>query len=247
MHVALVRAANPSPLTLGGTNTWVVGRDPAWVVDPGPALPAHVQAVAAAVAAAGGAGGIVLTHDHPDHSEATEPLRDRLGGPPVAAMRHPADMRLRDGDRVGPFTVLHLPGHAPDHAVLVLARTAAFTGDAVLGEGSVFVSADGGGLAAYLDGLRRLRALGLARLYPGHGPVIEDPAAKLDEYVAHRQDRERRLVAALAEGARTEAALLDAAWSDAPAALRPAAALTLRAHLAKLRDEGRAPGDLRLD
>ena len=158
-------------------------------------------------------------------------------------MRHPADVRLADGDAVGPFTVLHLPGHAPDHAVLV-AGEAGFTGDAVLGAGSVFIPADGGGLAAYLDGLRRLRALGLARLYPGHGPVVEDPAGKLDGYVAHRLERERRLVAALAAGARTEAALLDAAWSDAPAALRPAAALTLRAHLAKLRDEGRAPADL---
>jgi glyoxylase-like metal-dependent hydrolase (beta-lactamase superfamily II) len=243
MRVVLVRAANPSPLTLGGTNTWVVGRDPAWIVDPGPALPAHVEAVAAAVADAGGAGGIVLTHDHADHAEATAPLRDRLGGPPVAAVRHPADLRPADGDEVGPFTVLRLPGHAPDHVVLVTGD-AAFTGDAVLGEGSVFIPADGGGLAAYLDGLRRLRALGLARLYPGHGPVVEDPAAKLDAYLAHRLERERRLLAALGAGARTEAALLDAAWSDAPAALRPAAALTLRAHLAKLRDEGRVPADV---
>jgi glyoxylase-like metal-dependent hydrolase (beta-lactamase superfamily II) len=240
-----VRAANPSPLTLDGTNTWVVGRDPAWVVDPGPALAQHVDAVAAAVTDAGGAGGIVLTHDHPDHGDATEALRDRLGGPPVAALRHPADLRPADGERLGPFTALHLPGHAPDHLVFV-AGGAAFTGDAVLGEGSVFISADGGGLAAYLVGLRRLRALGLARLYPGHGPVVEDPAAKLDAYVAHRLERERRLLDALAAGARTEAALLDAAWSDAPAALRPAAALTLRAHMAKLRDEGRAPADVQL-
>jgi glyoxylase-like metal-dependent hydrolase (beta-lactamase superfamily II) len=244
VDVVLVRAANPSPLTLDGTNTWVVGREPAWVVDPGPALPAHVAAVAAAVAAAGGAGGIALTHDHADHAEGTALLRERLGGPPVAAMRHPADVRLADGDAFGPFTVLHLPGHAPDHAVLV-AGDAAFTGDAVLGKGSVFIPPDGGGLAAYLDGLRRLRALGLARLHPGHGPTVEDPGTRLDAYVAHRLERERRLLAALAAGARTEAELLDAAWSDAPAVLRPAAALTLRAHLDKLREEGRAPVDLR--
>src|SRR5688572_9718902 len=103
MEVAHVRAANRSPLTLSGTNTWIAGRDPAWVVDPGPALPAHVAAVAAAVAAAGGPGGIVLTHDHPDHAEAVEALRERLGGPPVAAMRHPADVGLGDGDTFGPF------------------------------------------------------------------------------------------------------------------------------------------------
>jgi glyoxylase-like metal-dependent hydrolase (beta-lactamase superfamily II) len=240
MDVALVRAPNPSPMTLSGTNTWVVGRGPAWVVDPGPALPVHVAAVAAAVQAGGGAGGIVLTHDHADHAEGVAALRDRLGGPPVAAMRHPADVRLRDGDTFGPFTALHLPGHAPDHVVLV-AGDAGFTGDAVLGEGSVFVAPGGGGLGAYLDGLRRLRALGLARLYPGHGPVIEDVDARLDGYLAHRLEREERLLAALAAGARDEDALLDAAWADAPAALRPVAALTLRAHLEKLGDEGRLP------
>jgi glyoxylase-like metal-dependent hydrolase (beta-lactamase superfamily II) len=243
VDVVLVRAANPSPLTLSGTNTWVVGRDPAWVVDPGPALPDHVEAVAEAVDAAGGPGGIVVTHDHPDHVEGLDDLRARLGGPPVAAMRHPADVRLGDGDDFGPFTALHLPGHAPDHLVLV-AGDVAFTGDAVLGEGSVFVAPDGGGLGAYLDGLRRLRALGLARLYPGHGPVVEDPAAHLDGYLAHRLDRERRLVEALAAGVRGEEALLDAAWPDAPAALRRIAALSLRAHLEKLRDEGRLPPDV---
>ena len=240
IEVALVRAANPSPMTLSGTNTWVVGRDPAWVVDPGPALPAHIAAVAAAVEAGGGAGGIVLTHDHADHAEGVPALADRLGGPPVAAMRHPADVALGDGDVFGPFTALHLPGHAQDHLVLV-AGDAGFTGDAVLGAGSVFIAPDGGGLAAYLDGLRRLRALGLARLHPGHGPVIEDVEARLDAYVAHRLEREERLLAALAAGARDEDALLDAAWADAPAALRPVAALTLRAHLEKLREDERLP------
>ena len=237
-----MRAANPSPLTLSGTNTWVVGHDPAWVVDPGPALPEHVAAVAAAAAAAGGAGGIVLTHDHRDHADGVGDLRARLGGPPVAAMRHPADIALADGDEVGPFRIAHLPGHAPDHVVLV-AGDVAFTGDAVLGEGSVFIAPGGGGLGPYLDGLRRLRALGLARLYPGHGPVVEDPSAWLDAYVAHRLERERRLLDALAAGVRGEPALLDAAWSDVPAALRPAAAETLRAHLEKLRGEGRLPDD----
>jgi glyoxylase-like metal-dependent hydrolase (beta-lactamase superfamily II) len=243
MEVALVRAANPSPLTLSGTNTWIVGRSPAWIVDPGPALESHTAAVAAAVGAAGGAGGIVLTHDHADHVEGMDALRGRLSSPPVGAMRHPADVRLGDGDEIGPFTALHLPGHAPDHLVFV-AEDVAFTGDAVLGEGSVFVAPGGGGLGAYLDGLRRLRALGLARLHPGHGPVVEDPAAHLDGYIAHRLDRERRLVEALTGGVRGEEALLDAAWADAPPALRRIAALSLRAHLDKLRDEDRLPDDV---
>jgi len=236
VEVLLVRAANPSAFTLSGTNTWVVGRDPAWVVDPGPALDQHQDAVAEAVAARGGAGGIALTHDHPDHAEGLGALRSRLGGAPVGALCS----GLRDGDGFGPFDALHVPGHAADHLVFVAAG-AAFTGDAVLGEGSVFIAPGGGSLGAYLDGLRRLRALRLQRLYPGHGPVVEDAAAKLDEYIAHRLDRERRIVAALDAGARTEDELLAAAWDGVPEALRVPAGWTLQAHLEKLRAEGRLP------
>src|ERR687885_882776 len=117
--VALLRAGNPSPLTLTGTNTWVLGRDPAWVVDPGPALAEHVEAVAAEVAARGGAGGIAITHDHADHVEGVPALRERLGRPPVAARRLAADVRLADGDAFGPLVVHAVPGHAPDHLAFV--------------------------------------------------------------------------------------------------------------------------------
>jgi glyoxylase-like metal-dependent hydrolase (beta-lactamase superfamily II) len=227
--IARIRAPNPGPLTLSGTNTWVVGRDPAWIVDPGPAIGSHLDAVAGEVAARGGAGGIALTHDHSDHSEAVPALRERLGVEVGSADT------LGDGDTFGPFTVLAVPGHADDHLVFV-AGDAAFTGDAVLGEGSVFIS---GRLREYLDGLRRLRALELRVLCPGHGDEVTDPVAKLDEYLAHRADRERKLLAALEAGVEGEEALLDAAWDDAPAAVRPFAAATLRAHLEKLRQEGR--------
>jgi glyoxylase-like metal-dependent hydrolase (beta-lactamase superfamily II) len=224
-----VLAPNPSPLTLTGTNTWVVGRDPAWVVDPGPAIESHVEAVAAEVAARGGAGGIALTHDHADHSEAIEPLRALIGEVPVA----------RHGDAGStPFDVLFIPGHADDHLVFV-AGEAAFTGDAVLGQGSVFVS---GRLREYLDGLRQLRALPLDLICPGHGDPVSDPAGKLDEYLAHRAERERKLLAALEAGARSDDELLDAAWADAPANVRQFAAISMRAHLEKLREEGLAPG-----
>jgi glyoxylase-like metal-dependent hydrolase (beta-lactamase superfamily II) len=224
--VALVRADNPGPLTLTGTNTWTVGR---WVVDPGPALDRHLDAVVAAV---GVAEGIAVTHDHADHVEGLDALRSRLGDVPVVSARGGA----RDGDVFGPLRVLALPGHSDDHLAFVAGR-AAFVGDAVLGEGSVFVSSD---LAAYLDGLRRLRELDLAVLCPGHGPPIWDVRAKLDAYLEHRLDRERRLLAALERGLRSEDELLDAAWADAPPELRPFAAVSLRAHLEKLRAEGRA-------
>jgi glyoxylase-like metal-dependent hydrolase (beta-lactamase superfamily II) len=222
-----VLAPNPSALTLTGTNTWVVGRDPAWVIDPGPAIDAHLDAVAAEVAARGGAGGIALTHHHADHSEGVEPLRERLGVP-VTRFGEVGDT---------PFDVLHIPGHADDHLVFV-AGGAAFTGDVVLGHGSVFVS---GRLREYLDGLRALRGLPLEVLLPGHGDPVSDPAAKLDEYLAHRAEREQRLLAAWESGARTDDELLDIAWSDAPVAVRRFAAISMRAHLEKLREDGLVP------
>jgi glyoxylase-like metal-dependent hydrolase (beta-lactamase superfamily II) len=227
--IALVRADNPSPLTLSGTNTWVVGR---WVVDPGPALERHIDAVATEVAARGGAEGIALTHDHADHVEGLDGLLSRVGDVPVVSARAGAS----EGDVFGPLRVLGLPGHSDDHLAFVAGR-AGFTRDAVLGEGSVFVSSD---LAGYLDGLRRLRALDLEVLCPGHGPPVWEVRGKLDEYLEHRLDRERRLLEALSRGLRSEDELLDAVWSDAPAGLRPVAALSLRAHLEKLREEGRA-------
>jgi glyoxylase-like metal-dependent hydrolase (beta-lactamase superfamily II) len=239
--VALVRADNPGPLTLEGTNTWLVGRDPCWVVDPGPDDAAHVEAVLDAATARGGVAGIALTHDHADHAGAVDTLRRATGGPPVAAVRLPgAELRIADGDDAGPLRVVATPGHAPDH-VAFLAGRALFSGDAVLGHGSVFVAPDPGALAGYLAALERLAALDLAVICPGHGPPVLDPAAKLAEYREHRLDRERRLLAALDDGRRGVDELLDAAWADVPSALRAAAAVTLAAHLDKLDEEGRLP------
>jgi len=220
--VIRVRAPNPSPLTLDGTNTYVVG---GWVVDPGPALSSHLGAVRRA--AGDGIEGVVLTHSHADHSEGAELL-----GAPVTLPT--------DGDSVGPFRALGTPGHSPDSVCLLMGRVC-FTGDTVLGEGSVFIAPGECSLSAYLDSLRRLRSLDLEVLCPGHGPYVWDPAAKLDEYISHRLDRERRLLEALESGLSGEEDLLDAAWPEVPAELRPAAALTLAAHLEKLREENRLP------
>jgi glyoxylase-like metal-dependent hydrolase (beta-lactamase superfamily II) len=242
LSIGLIVAGNPGPFSLSGTNTWIIGGDPAWVVDPGPALPDHIEAVAATVELRGGLGGIALTHDHPDHAEAIPALRELLGSTaPVAAARGEVELVLRDGDRAGPLQALATPGHATDHLSFLLGDTVAFTGDAVLGTGSVFLSPDPHALADYLTGLRRLRALDLKAICPGHGPPVDDPAAKLDEYIAHRLDRERKLLDALDQGLRSIDDLLDAAWPDAPQVLRPAATVTLAAHLDKLADEDRLP------
>jgi glyoxylase-like metal-dependent hydrolase (beta-lactamase superfamily II) len=217
-----VRAPNPSALTLDGTNTYVVG---SWVVDPGPADQGHLDAVRRA--AAGGIEGVVLTHSHADHAEGAESL-----GAPVTLPS--------GGETVGPFSAIATPGHSADSVCLV-AGTVCFTGDTVLGSGSVFIAPGEGSLSEYLDSLRRLRALPLEVLCPGHGPYVWDPAAKLDEYVAHRLWREERLVEALSAGLRARDELLDSAWSDAPVELRHFAALSLASHLEKLAEEGRLP------
>ena len=235
-----IRAANPGPFTLSGTNTWIVGFGPAWLVDPGPALPEHYEAIVAELDRRGGLGGIALTHDHYDHAEGVVAIRERFGDAPLAAGRGTADVWLADGVAFGPLRAVATPGHAPDHFAFVHGR-AALTGDAVLGEGSVFIAPDPQALTGYLKGLRKLRALELDVLLPGHGPVVAEPDAKLDEYIAHRLDRERRLVASLALGARTVDELLNAAWTEVPEVLRPAATVTLAAHLDKLADEGRLP------
>src|ERR687895_2811447 len=224
--VVRVRAPNPSPLTLDGTNSYVVGGR--WVVDPGPLDEGHLDAVRRAAAA--GIEGVVLTHGHSDHAEGA----DELGAPVTLP---------RDGETIGPFTALATPGHSPDSVCLV-AGPVCFTGDTVLGAGSVFIAPGEGSLSEYLDSLRRLRSLDLEVLCPGHGPYVWDPAAKLDEYIAHRLARERTLLEALEAGLRTRDELLDSAWSGAPPELRGFAALSLGAHLEKLAQEGRLPGDV---
>jgi glyoxylase-like metal-dependent hydrolase (beta-lactamase superfamily II) len=234
--VARVRADNPSPYTLDGTNTYVVER---WVVDPGPADKGHIERV---IEAAGGdVAGIVLTHDHPDHADGAPLLADRTG----------LDVVRPEGEgAVGPFRVVPTPGHAPDHVSLLWERVL-FAGDTVLGAGSVFVAPGSGAMAAYLDSLRRLRELDLEAIAPGHGPFVWDPRAKIDEYIEHRLDRERKLLAALDAGARTRDELLDRAWDDVPfeqtPVLRVAAGVTLDAHLEKLREEGRLPAGFDVD
>ena len=212
-------------MTLTGTNSYIVGSDPAYVIDPGPEDEGHVAALRAEAERRGGLGGILLTHSHADHSAAA-PMLD-------APVIEP-----------GPLQVVPTPGHSEDHVCFVLDRVC-FTGDLILGEGSTFVPPDGGSLTAYLDSLERVAELELELYCPGHGPYVTDPAAKVREYIDHRLDRERKLVAALEGGERSRARLLDAAWDDVPDELRPAAAAVMQAHLEKLDAEGRLPDGLR--
>jgi glyoxylase-like metal-dependent hydrolase (beta-lactamase superfamily II) len=227
-------------MTLTGTNSYLVDAGPtgnggAYLIDPGPADPGHLAAIRDAAAARDGIGGILLTHSHADHSAAAPEIDapllwgevgtgDESSG--FSAPRAQADPEVGT-PTVGPFTVIPTP-------------------DLVLGQGSSIVpsAARGGSLADYMESLRRLKALDLQLMCPGHGSWIGDPQAKLDEYLEHRLDRERKLVSALEAGERSRGRLLDAAWGDVPGGLRPAAALAMQAHLEKLEAEGRLPEGL---
>jgi glyoxylase-like metal-dependent hydrolase (beta-lactamase superfamily II) len=237
-------------MTLGGTNTYLVGRDRAYVIDPGPADEGHLAAIRAAADDRGGIAGILLTHSHADHSAAAPMLEAPILWGEVSAVtewRSPgggdAPPPPAPPGRVGPFEPIPTPGHARDHVAFACGDVC-FCGDLVLGEGSSIVPPDGGGLAAYLDSLERLRSRGFGLLAPGHGPWIDDPSAKLAAYREHRLERERGLLAALAAGERSRARLLATVWADVPEPMLPVAAIAMEAHLDKLRDEGRLPADL---
>ena len=248
-EVLRIVAPNPGPMTLAGTNTYVVRAPEAYVIDPGPADPEHLARVAES--AAGQIAGVILTHSHADHSAGAEALGAPLLWGTVTEATDWSEVadaaRAEPGpeppERVGPFEVVPTPGHAADHVALALDGVC-FCGDLVLGEGSSIVIPGGGGLAAYLASLERLRDGDFDLLCPGHGPFITEPRAKLDSYREHRLDRERRLVAALDGGERSRERLLDAVWDDVPPALRPAAALAMEVHLEKLAAEGRLPPGL---
>ena len=236
-------------MTLDGTNTYVVATGgAAYVIDPGPADERHLAAVREAAARRGGLAGLLLTHSHFDHSESVPmfdgtPLLWGVAGDQDETSAHSGAAEVPGGwppeprAKAGPFDVLATPGHAVDH-VCFLREGVCFCGDLVLGRGSSFVPPDGGSLASYLESLRALQAIRPQLLCPGHGPYVTDPTAKLGEYLRHRLERERKLIAALDEGERSRATLLDRAWDDVPPELRPAAAVVMEAHLEKLGAEG---------
>lgn len=231
-----VLAPNPGPFTLSGTNSWLVAREPTWLIDPGPHEEDHLERLFAAIDERGGLGGVALTHDHGDHAQAAQAVLAEYPAP-LAGGRGPVDVRLDNEVRFGPFEAVATPGHAVDHFALV-AHGACFTGDAVLGEGSVFISPYPGAMSGYMLGLMRLRLRDdFNVLCPGHGPPVWEARARVEEYLAHRIDREHELLVALGEGRRTVDELLEAVWPDVPDALHELATATLAAHLDKLEDE----------
>jgi len=240
-----VLAPNPSPMTLDGTNTWVIaepGASSVLVVDPGPDDEEHLRRVVD-VASAGDrrVTQIVLTHGHPDHSAGAARFAE-LTGAPVGAL-DPAFRLGNEGLAAGAvldaggseLRVVATPGHTADSLSLLLtADGALLTGDTVLGRGTTVIASDGS-LGDYLRTLDELRSLadeaGLRVLLPGHGPLLSDPAGVLDYYITHRKERLDQVRAALAAGARTPAEVVEIVYADVDRSLWPAAEQSVRAQL----------------
>jgi glyoxylase-like metal-dependent hydrolase (beta-lactamase superfamily II) len=253
--VTRVLAPNPSPMTLDGTNTYVVGAPgsgQAVVVDPGPAAPAHLAAVEAVLTARDARlVAVLVTHHHGDHAEAAVPWGRRFGVPVAAAdpaVAGPGGRVLLAGQRLllagTALGVVATPGHTADHLAFRLESGAVLVGDHVLGRGTSVVTHPEGDVLAYLSSLRRVHDLGPSALYCGHGPELtEDPQAVLEFYLAHRAHRETQLLELLADSPRTVEGMVAVVYAAVPREVWPAAAQSTRATLDKLVAEQRVvPG-----
>ena len=248
-----VLAPNASPMTLDGTNTWVLaepGSDLAVVVDPGPLDEGHLRAVLDQVAAQGRRVAMtLLTHGHPDHAEGAARFAE-LSGSGVRAL-DPAlrlgEEGLRHGEviEVGglELRIVGTPGHTSDSLSFQLpADGAVLTGDTVLGRGTTVVAHPDGRLGDYLDSLRRLRTLaaehGVRTVLPGHGPVLADALATVEYYLAHRASRLAQVETAVEAGLRTPEEIVARVYADVDRALWPAAEWSVRAQLDYLTEHG---------
>ena len=244
-----VSADNPGPLTGVGNNTWLVdGRVPT-LIDAGVGHASHIDAIAAHLNGRALAQ-VLITHGHGDHASGAPAIRRRW---PAADIRRfevddqPERPQLADGDRLpsgdGELTVVHTPGHAPDHVCFwdAASRTL-FGGDMVLHGTTVMIPAGrGGSMRAYLESLERLANLEPHTLYPGHGPVIENPAALIAEYIHHREMREAQIRSCLARGIVGLDEIAEVVYPLLPDGVQAAAKQTIQAHIDKLAEEGRIP------
>ena len=262
-RVHRVLGMNPSPFTGPGTNTYLVGlnSERPLLIDTGIGKPEWARLLEEQLADSGAPSltRCLMTHGHADHTGGVPHLRRMF--PEIELHKHPwpgvdppagpAAVPIADGGlyaEEGKFTLraVFSPGHAPDHMCFHLLdadENALFTGDVVLGVGTTVIPRTGGDLGAYLDTLRRLLALNVDRIYPGHGPVIENPRQKIEYYLNHRLEREAQILAELEAGPKTVEAIVKSIYRDYPENLHAAAGQSVWAHLDKLEREGRAGHD----
>jgi glyoxylase-like metal-dependent hydrolase (beta-lactamase superfamily II) len=258
-RVAVALGQNPSAFTGPGTNTYLIGTGPERILlDPGQGLPSYLPVLEQAMARSGcrRLQEIVLTHGHVDHIGGVRSVLERFGPLRVSKFPWPEadpaaglELTLLDDGAVvrtegATLRGVHTPGHAPDHLCFVLEEERAlFSGDNVLGVGTTVIPNTSGDLGDYLRSLERLLAEQPRRIYPAHGPAIEDGVAKIREYLAHRQERERQIVAVLERGPAGVMEIVKVIYAAYPEALHAAAAQSTAQHLRKLAREGRARAD----
>jgi glyoxylase-like metal-dependent hydrolase (beta-lactamase superfamily II) len=241
MNIRSITAPNPGPFTLTGTHTWLLG-DTA-VIDPGPAIDSHIAAIIEAMPRLDT---IFITHRHADHAPAALPLKQATGARIIAPLDI-ADIRVRGGevfDVAGEsLEAIATPGHTSEHICYLTSTGSLFTGDTILGEGTTVIFPPDGDMGDYLRSLATLRAREPKRIHPAHGPTRDDAVALIDEYIAHRLERERQLIDALMDGALSTATLRAKIYPRLDERLHRAAELQLTAHLVKLQQEGRVRED----
>ncbi len=249
-YIRRIVADNPGVMTGPGTNTYLVGIDEIAVIDPGPDTVEHLDAIA-------GCGGdrirwILLTHTHPDHAPGAAALKARTGAPILAFDDRddvPVDRHLADGDTIEAtefrLRAIHTPGHASNHLCYLLEEERTlFSGDHIMNGSTVVIAPPDGDMAAYLESLEKVRIKRLKAIAPGHGHLITEAHAKIDEYLEHRLAREAQILdAVVAAGTTTIADLVSAIYPDLVDELVPRAAQSVHAHLQKLAADGKVAGD----
>jgi glyoxylase-like metal-dependent hydrolase (beta-lactamase superfamily II) len=242
MNIRSITAPNPGPFTLDGTRTYLLGASA--ILDPGPAIPSHVDALRGAMPRLRT---ILITHRHGDHAPAAVPLKEATGAEIIA----PRDVlddtavgrRVTGGDSLTidgtRIDIIATPGHTNEHVCYFTSDGDLFTGDTILGFGTTAIFPPDGHMGEYLRSLQTLRDLQPRRIYPAHGPTRDDALALIDEYIAHRLQREQQVLDALAAGASTVPEIRARIYTHLDRRLHVAAEIQIEAHLVKLREEGR--------
>lgn len=240
MIIRDITAPNPGAFTLNGTRTYLLGETT--VIDPGPDIDSHIEAIRDAMPTLRT---ILITHRHPDHAPAAAPLKRTTGArilaPHDVLDDSIVDQRIAGGQTIAvddeTLEVIATPGHTREHVCFLTAAGDLFTGDTVLGEGTTTIFPPDGSMRDYIASLRLLLTFNPKRIFPGHGPTRDDAATLIEQYIAHRLERENQVLDLLAKGA-SSAAMRQRIYPDLDPRLHGAAEIQINAHLAKLVEEG---------